>query len=449
MFKDNSSCDHVTHQKEITFDELAKGKTDIIFLNGRHDKFKPKIVKNKKTHQEEDAHYILKKCEDGNYIFGNYIGRFTFEGQEYVINSRFGKGLEAKLLETIDSAFFSSYGSVAEVKGEIPMDDVLYASFISRLKLAKLSGFPSVYKKIPFRDYALHGSLDVKNFIKKDQPFTGKISSRKSSRVPDEVVARVLLKAYDILVRKNPKFALYDKEIRNFLLANANGEMKSVKDINVALNSKSVMNELYKDYKIALQIARVIILQDSRYANENAVKNLNFGYLLYAPNLFELYVKGLIEEALKILREKHNLDFMLLDQRSNNDERYRVDYLLKEKDDNNTKENGCTIVIDAKYRHFCNKNSPCNVTDISNLVQIGKYIATYKAEMGILIYAQSSFPNKAIFQDKKQEKEPVFLLSIFNVSDDKNTYEKKFKWRIIDFKSNLVNAIKKNFKEIK
>ena len=258
MFKDNSSCDHVTHQKEITFDELAKGKTDIIFLNGRHDKFKPKIKDDK------DAHYILKKCEDGNYIFGNYIGRFAFEGQEYVINSRFGKELEAKLLKTIDSAFFSSGGSVAGASGDIPMDYVLYASFISRLKLAKLSGFPSVYKKIPFRDYALHGSLDVKNFIKKDQPFMGKISSRKSSRVPDEVVARMLLKAYDILVRKNPKFALYDKEIRNFLLANANGEMKSVKDINVALNSKSVMNELYKDYKIALQIARVIILQDTR-----------------------------------------------------------------------------------------------------------------------------------------------------------------------------------------
>ena len=116
------------------------------------------------------------------------------------------------------------------------------------------------------------------------------------------MVARVLLKAYDILVRKNSKFALYDKEIRNFLLANANGEMKSVKDINVALNSKSVMNELYKDYKIALQIARVIILQDSRYANENAVKNLNFGYLLYAPNLFELIDNEEKEDRQSLMR---------------------------------------------------------------------------------------------------------------------------------------------------
>lgn len=433
MFEDNSRCKYTEYQKEITFDELAKGKTDVIFLNGRHDKFKPKIVKNKKTHQEEDAHYILKKCEDGNYIFGNYIGRFTFEGQEYVINSRFGKELEAKLLETIDSAFFSSDGSVAEVKGEIPMDDVLFASFISRLKLAKLSGFPSVYKKIPFRDYALHGSPDVKNFIKKDQPFTGKIPSRKSSRVPDEVVARVLLRAYDILVRKKPKFGLYDKEIRNFLLANANGEMKSVKDINVALNSKSVMNELYKDYKIALQIARVIILQDSRYANENAVKNLNFGYLLYAPNLFELYVKGLIEEALKILREKHNLDFMLLYQWPNDDERYRVDYLLKDKKDR-------TIVIDAKYRYFCERCGYCNETDMSNLVQIGKYIAAYKAKMGILVYARNCSCHKVLSENK----EPIYLINVLDCPSKKD-----FNESIEAFKLGLANVIKKNFEEKK
>ena len=62
MFKDNSLCSQEDYKKEITFDKLAKGKTDIIFLYGRHDKFKPKIVKNKKTQQEEDAHYLLNKC---------------------------------------------------------------------------------------------------------------------------------------------------------------------------------------------------------------------------------------------------------------------------------------------------------------------------------------------------------------------------------------------------
>lgn len=421
MFEDNSRCKYTEYQKEITFDELAKGKTDVIFLNGRHDKFKPKIVKNKKTHQEEDAHYILKKCEDGNYIFGNYIGRFTFEGQEYVINSRFGKELEAELLKTIDSSFFSSDGSVAEVKGEILMDYVLYASFISRLKLAKLSGFPSVYKKIPFRDYALHGSLDVKNFIKKDQPFTGKISSCKSSRVPDEVVARVLLKAYDILVRKNPKFGLYDKEIKNFLLANANGEMKSVKDINVALNSKSVMNELYKDYKIALQIARVIILQDSRYANENAVKNLNFGYLLYAPNLFELYVERLIRS---VLQDEFGGKFILETQDKIPGSNLKPDFLIKDK------SGEILAVLDAKYRHFY--NAYLGETDCKNLLQIKRYAKKAGSNTGILIYAKSNVVNSANSINSGWEN-VIFILNVLKDGDRIATGDfKKYLKEILD-----------------
>ena len=406
MFEDNGCCKYTEHQKEITFDELAKGKTDVIFLNGRHDKFKSKIKDDK------DAHYILRKCENGGFKFGNYIGRFTFEGQEYVINSRFGKELEAELFKTIDSSFFSSGGSVAEINGEIPMDYILYASFISRLKLAKLSGFPSVYKKIPFRDYALHGSLDVKNFIKKDQPFTGKISSHKSSRVPDEVVAKVLLKAYDILVRKNPKFALYDKEIRNFLLANANGEMKSIRDIDTALNSKSVMNELYKDYKIALQIARIIIFQDSRYANKNTVKNLNFGYLLYAPNLFELYVERLIRSVLGEFGGKFSLETQYKIPGSN----LRPDFAIKDE------KGEILAVLDAKYRHFCNAN--LGETDCKNLLQIKRYAKKAGSNTGILIYAKSGvFNGLGIIRHSSENK--IFILSVLR--NDNKTSADKFK----------------------
>ena len=406
MFEDNSCCKCAEHQKEITFDELAKGKTDVIFLNGRHDKFKSKIKDDK------DAHYILRKCEKGGFKFGNYIGRFTFEGQEYVINSRFGKELEAELLKAIDSVFFNSGGSVAGASGDIPMDYVLYASFISRLKLAKLSGFPSVYKKILFRDYALHGSLDVKNFIKKDQPFTGKISSRKSSRVPDEVVARVLLKAYDILVRKNPKFALYDKEIRNFLLANANGEMKSIRDIDAALNSKSVMNELYKDYKIALQIARVIILQYSRYASESAVKNLNFGYLLYAPNLFELYVESLIKSALDEFGGKFRLETQDKIPGSN----LKPDFLIKDK------SGQILAVLDAKYRHFY--NSYLDETDYKNLLQIKQYVKEAGSNTGILIYAKSDVFNRSE-NIRHNSENKIFILSV--LTNDNKTSADEFK----------------------
>ena len=407
MFKDNSPCKSPDHHKVISFDNLTKGKADIVFLNGWHDKFRSKKEKNKKTCQEEDKHYILKSCEKNNYVFGNYLGHFTFDGQEYIINSRFGKQLEAELFKMIDSSFFTSDDSIASTNGEIPMDYVIYASFISRLKLAKLSGFPSVYSKIPFRDYAMHGSLDVKNFIKKDQSFTGKISSCKSLRVPDEVVAKVLLTAYNIAVSKNQKFSLHDKDIKNFLLTKTNSKTISNNDINVALNSKSIKNDLYKDYKLALWLAKIIILKDKRYVNENCLRKLNFGYLLYAPNLFELY----IEKILKDVILKNNLDskFILKTQYSIPGTNLRSDFAILDK---NSKK--VLAILDAKYRHFY--NGCLNKGDCKNLHQISKYTKKSDAKTGILIYAKNNVINDPKNLKMDYEKS-IFILGVLKDND--------------------------------
>lgn len=48
--------------------------------------------------------------------------------------------------------------------------------------------------------------------------------------MPDEVVAKVLLTAYNIAVSKNQKFSLYDKDIKNFLLTKTNSKTISNND---------------------------------------------------------------------------------------------------------------------------------------------------------------------------------------------------------------------------
>lgn len=204
------------------------------------------------------------------------------------------------------------------------------------------------------------------------------------------------------------------------MLANANGEMKSVKDINVALNSKSVMNELYKDYKIALQIARVIILQDSRYANENAVKNLNFGYLLYAPNLFELYVKGLIEEVLGKFGGKFRLETQDKIPGSN----LKPDFLIKDK------SGKILAVLDAKYRHFY--NAYLSETDCKNLLQMKRYAKKAGSNTGILIYAKSNVVNSANSINIGWEN-GIFILNILKDDDRIATGDfKKYLKEILD-----------------
>ena len=180
------------------------------------------------------------------------------------------------------------------------------------------------------------------------------------------------------------------------------------------------MNELYKDYKIALQIARVIILQDSRYTSENAVKNLNFGYLLYAPNLFELYVESLIKSAVDGFGGKFRLETQYKILGSN----LRPDFAIKD-------ENGKILaVLDAKYRHFY--NSYLGETDCKNLLQIKRYAKKAGSNTGILIYAKTNVVNSANSINIGWEN-GIFILNILKDDDRIATGDfKKYLKEILD-----------------
>ena len=63
MFKDNSPCKSPDHHKVISFDNLTKGKADIVFLNGWHDKFRSKKKKTKKRAKRKINTIYLKAAK--------------------------------------------------------------------------------------------------------------------------------------------------------------------------------------------------------------------------------------------------------------------------------------------------------------------------------------------------------------------------------------------------
>ncbi|ORI08412.1 hypothetical protein A3835_02345 [Campylobacter concisus] len=125
-------------------------------------------------------------------------------------------------------------------------------------------------------------------------------------------------------------------------------------------------------------------MKDKRYVNENCSRRLKFGYLLYAPNLFELY----IEKILKDVILKNNLDskFILKTQHSTPGTNLRSDFAILDK---NSKK--VSVVLDAKYRYFY--NGYLNKGDCKNLRQISKYTKKSDARTGVLIYAKSNVIN--------------------------------------------------------
>ncbi|MGG7074065.1 hypothetical protein U5B43_07415 [Campylobacter sp. 9BO] len=418
-FYDYGLCDSKVHQKSITFDKLTQEKRDIIFLSRRHDKF-----------DNEKENYILKERKDGEFKFGGYVGSFVYEGEQYTIKSRFGDLLLKEMLKRVESILFNHISIQNSDTSDIT-EQILQISFINYLKKAKLNGFINSYTKKHYRDYTIHGKLDIKNFIKKDLPFSGKISSSKNELHPDVYVAKVLLKAYTIITKQNPKLKNIDTTLNNFLKENSDGSEFRHSDLQKALNAKSIQNPMYKNYKKALELAKIIILKQKRDLNTSNDKRLNFGYLLYAPNLFEEYIKSLIEEVL----ENDGRNFDLKDQYEityTNNKKLRADYVIQGLDEKNI------VVLDAKYRHFF--TDELAKRDIENLCQISRYIAAYQTRVGILIYAMNSFKCEYNEQDNL---EPIYILEILRNTKRGKEQEEIFNQDIKSFKEKLAEILKK------
>lgn len=408
--------------------DLIKARSDVIYLNSPTDKFQSKAG------DKGEENYILKKSDEG-FLTGNYIGEFVYNAQEIKIGSRYGNVLLKKMLTSVSSSLFqnieisSSESFYKECSGSnINIEQMLYIAFIKYLKLAKLNGFPKIYEKVARRNSGFSGSLDIKKLIKKDLPFTSKISSKKSEQVSEGLVGDVLLKAYGIVIKKYPKFLYMDMSLNKFLLSNSSGNPIEIKDINRALNSKSLLNPMYQNYKTALKLAKNIILKDkfstlgeSNNETKSSVKNLNFGYLLYVPELFENYVEKLIKETLNGIKDQ---EFKLQTQKISECGKYRADFIVYQKETDK-------IVLDAKYRHFY--NGYLDNEDCQNLNQIKRYMRTYKTNIGVLIYAISNLKNLI---RPNNNKKTIFIL---NILDDNLEIDDRFKENL----KHIINQHKK------
>lgn len=228
-------------------------------------------------------------------------------------------------------------------------------------------------------------------------------TSRQKQHLSDKVLASVLLKAYKIIsLEKNLNFEI-DNTLLKFLKENAKDEKFNLYNIDKAINSKSLRNSLYKDYKECVKLARAIILNhfflDCDNSKQNSLKNRSFGYIIYMPELFENYVEKIL---FKNLDKNHKLKVQEVNDGN------RVDFCIAD-----SKEN--IAVIDAKYRHFY-KNGYLNQQDCNNINQIEKYMKAYKTKIGVLFYAKLNmdvnYPKK--YNDNKDKGNKIYLLSVLD-----------------------------------
>lgn len=245
--------------------------------------------------KEDELIINTRMQDDGLYVqTGNFIGSFSHNGIDIEINSRFSNKFLERMLNFANDIYVDdvSLGKSIDAKKNLSKI-VIYYLFIQTLERAFLLGLPKEYKDKNYHEAKVMSKVDMAKFIKNDIPFAGKISSANRERQDIGDIVLVLYKALKIVQKESKELikpvinALsYLNEIRGPRLVTPNV-------IHNALNSKALHNPIYTPYKKVLEYAKLII--------ENTKSNgkQNFGFLVDVAELFEIYIRKLLQKEFK------------------------------------------------------------------------------------------------------------------------------------------------------
>lgn len=315
---------------------------------------------------------------------GNFVGIIFTQGISIEIDSRFGKYFLQRMLNFANDIFLSDIQQTGYKKASNtnPFKFIISYLFVQSLEKAWVKGFPKSYNSQSDRGLKLKGSVDINELIKKDIPYSGKISFKYRNQQNVSEIVNVLYKAVGLVKTSYPN--VINSNIHNItqdLAINRTNTYINRSIIQKAQKHKSLQNSLYSDYRIALSYAELII-EDLNEKDETDFDLETTGYIIDISKLYELYLEKLL---------KNNLpDFIVSGQnkiisyeQSSYIRNLIPDIVLK------NKETGEVAVFDAKYKTIrLNEKYLGNDIDRTDFFQIHTYMGYYgnNIKIGGLIY---------------------------------------------------------------
>ena len=231
----------------------------------------------------------------------------------------------------------------------------------------------------------VHGGVDVQNYIKRDIPFTGRISSQKNERHYVQDIVDVLyfaLKACDKTLSSD--FQRLNL-IKNELCASFSGKFPTAQTIKKAQSHRVLNNPMFADFKDTLQFAELVIHHENIIPNSEESKSKMSGYLLDIASLWEVYLERLLSRNLGEWRLSAQEELKLYNgcffERSN-----YPDLVLRKKDDPSK-----VVILDAKFKKM-RMNSKLVDVDRSDLHQIHSYAGYYRENGDTVVLCGLIYP---------------------------------------------------------
>ncbi len=353
--------------------------TDITFKNYKNNK-NNLFIDSDSNKRDNDIVLSIQSYKDNNgkllydIAVGNFIGKFTYNGVEIDIKSRFSDTFLTKMLNFANDVYLDDV-SVFDAKEKNSKDTnyskfIIYYMFIQKLEKAFLLGLPKSYVSVNHHEMKVKGKIDINRFIKHDIPFKGKVSSTSREQKEIQEIIDVLYKAISII--EKDKFSTKNiSNIKTHLKQHKSNKFVSNETISKAIKSKALQNPIFTPYKKVLEYAKLIINTNNLEEKSNANKE-TFGLLVNVAELFEIYLVKLLQLQMPdwdIIYEEetevYQSNFFI--------RKIKPDIVMK------NKYNNQVMIFDAKYKKMTFKNRYENGGDLdrNDFFQINTYMTYY------------------------------------------------------------------------
>lgn len=294
-------------------------------------------------------------------------------------------------------------------KSHLNLLEIYFELFLSEIDYLQRRGLIKQYRRQTKNTKALKGKLEFAGHLQKNSIHKERFYTRHQVYDTDHILHQVLYKALNIIgtyTKGTRLYTYYKRMALNF--PEVSKDSITVKQINaIKLNRKS------KDYKYALELARLIILNYSPSIVQGQERMLS---LMFNMNvLWETYVLIELRKALR------NTDISIIGQGSKpfwNTNRLRPDIVLKKGNE--------TFVIDTKWK--CPTSNKPSVEDLRQMYAYGRF---WDAQKVLLLYPGKpqnnqflSFENEDFLSTTKENIKHQCKMGFVSVLNEHNELSK-------------------------
>ncbi|MCC5916414.1 MAG: hypothetical protein JJU02_03710 [Cryomorphaceae bacterium] len=332
--------------------------------------------KSKRIFEQDEERLILKlyskeKAEKEYFIqTGLYAGVLFHKGCKINITTKYGDTFLKRMLNFVNDIYVDNEQIKAKKdETENQFLFIIAHLFIQSLEKAVVLGLPQQYQKHQERSQKVRGSINFNDYLKRDIPFQGKLTTSFRERVYVQEIVDVLYLALKKLE------SVFGKEIHSRLLGLSqllkqqySGRFANYESIQKAKSHQTLSNPMYSSFKKVMEYAEIILLNKDLMPDNEKQNLATTGYLFDIAELYEIYLEKLLNRNFPEWFVSGQVEIPIYQKQF-----YRrsifPDLIMKHK------KSGKIIALDAKFKKMELQNKDI---DRADLHQIHSYSGHYQ-----------------------------------------------------------------------